>query len=77
MEIEYPATCLSTEEEILRSDIKPIKVKKGDMLLIMHAKSVAREADKKIEELIEERLGVKALVLPTGLEIKAVIESGT
>lgn len=45
MEIEYTATCLSTEEEILRSDIRPIKV--------------------------------KTLVLPTGLEIEAVIESGT
>ncbi len=43
----------------------------------MSAKSTTREVDKKIEELIEERLGAKALVLPTGLEIEAVIESGT
>lgn len=77
MEIECPATCLSTEEEMLRSDIRPIRVKKGDMLLIMHAKNATRETNKKIEELIEERLGVKALVLPTGLEIEAMIESGT
>lgn len=73
MEIECPATCLSTEEEMLRSDIRPIRVKKG----IMHAKNATRETNKKIEELIEERLGVKALVLPTGLEIEAMIESGT
>ena len=72
-----PCNLLKYERRNTQKQYQTNKSKKGDMLLIMSAKSTTREVDKKIEELIEERLGAKALVLPTGLEIEAVIESGT